>query len=55
MTQLLLATEVRVKRRKKRPLVGEHLEVLACNTVKLRELPKAFITKPLSKDEWWPG
>ena len=25
------------------------------NTVKLRGHPKAFTTKPASKDSWWPS
>ena len=25
-----------------------------CNTIKMLEIPKTFITKPLYKYNWWP-
>ena len=48
----------RVKRRKRRPLVGDSTRRgggSTCDTVKLREVPKAVATKPVSKESRWPG
>ena len=56
--RLVYRGKKRVKRRKRRPLVGSAAlptEARSCDTVKLREVPKAVATKPVSKEDRWPG